>query len=93
MVRLDRRLFVHLHDRHFRRPRQDFRQGAGVRRRQVLHHDERHAGIGWQRLEQLRQRIQPAGRCADADDRERLTFDQHVEFVLRIFGWQRRFRE
>jgi hypothetical protein len=93
VVRLDRRLFVNLHDRHFRRPRQDFRQGAGVRGRQVLHQDERHAGIGRQRLEQLRERLQPAGRGADADDRERRRFALPVEIPLGIFGGQRRFRE
>ena len=43
VIGLNRRLALHLHDRHFRRSGEDFRQGARVRG-QVLHQDERHAG-------------------------------------------------
>ena len=92
VVRLDRRLVLNLHDRHCRRPRQDFRQGAGVRRGEVLHQDERHAGIGRQRLEQLRECLQSAGRGADADDRERCVVARLVA-VVRGFVRRRRSRK
>ncbi len=60
-----------LFDRHRRGARKDLRQGAFLVRVQVYHEQESHAGIGRQRLEQLRDRLQPAGRSAHADDEER----------------------
>ena len=71
VVRLHPRLVLDLGDRHRGRPRQDLRQQAVVRRGQVLHQHEGHAGVDRQRAEQLREGLQPAGRGADADDRER----------------------
>src|SRR6185437_14303415 len=38
---------------------------------EMLHEDEGHAGIGRQILQQLRERLQAAGGCADADYGER----------------------
>ena len=71
MIGLDCWFVVNLHDRHLRGAREDFRQGAGMRWRQMLHQHERHAGIHRQRFEQLRERFQPASGRANADDRER----------------------
>lgn len=38
---------------------------------QMLHDNERHAGIGRQRFEQLRVSLEPACGRADADDHQR----------------------
>ena len=46
VIRLDRRLVLHLQDRHGGGPGENFRQGAGMRRGQMLHQDEAHPGIG-----------------------------------------------
>ncbi len=57
-----------LGDGHLRRPREQVGQTALVPGVQVLDEDERHARVGAQALEQLRERIEPAGGRADADD-------------------------
>jgi len=48
--------------------RDQFGQGAGVVRVEVLHHHEGHAAVGGQVLEEGFQRLQASSRAADADD-------------------------
>ena len=69
-VRLDRHVVLGLADRHRRPPRQQLVHQALEVRRQVLQDDERHAGVGGQLREQPFERLEPAGRRADADDVE-----------------------
>ena len=59
-----------LGDGHLGRPREQVGQTALVPGVQVLDEDERHARVGAQVLKQLRERIEPAGGRADADDRK-----------------------
>ena len=68
VVRLDRLIIRHF--AHWKRsgPRQDIRQRAVARWIEMLHQHESHAGICRQMLKQLRERLQPAGRGADADN-------------------------
>ena len=70
MIWLDRQLILNFRDRHFRGPRQNLRQSTGVGRCQVLHQNVRHSRIARQRFKQLRERLQPARRRANADNRE-----------------------
>ena len=67
-VRLDQHLVLGLADRHRRPPRQQLVHQALEVRRQVLEDDERHPGVGREVREQPFERLEPAGRCADADD-------------------------
>src|SRR5688572_10771493 len=57
-----------LGDGHLGGPREQVGQTALVPGVQVLDEDERHARVGAQVLEQLHERIKPAGGRADADD-------------------------
>ena len=70
-IRLDLRLVFDFIYRQLRRAGQDLGQVARVRRRQVGDEDERHAGVGWQRAQQLRECLEAAGGRADADNRKR----------------------
>ena len=60
-----------LNNRKFRVPGEQRRQGAGMLRGEMLNEHNREMRIGRQRFEQLAERFKPAGRGADADDRER----------------------
>jgi hypothetical protein len=50
---------------------EDFRHRALAVRREVLHNHERDTGLGWHRLEERLERIDPASGSADADYRKR----------------------
>ena len=71
VVRLDAHAVLGLADRHRRRLGQRLGEEARVRRIEVLDEHERHPGVGRERAEQLRERLEPAGRGADADDGKR----------------------
>ena len=53
---------------------QELRERAFVLRIEMLHQHEPHARIERQMREQLRERLEPARRGADADDRKRRAF-------------------
>lgn len=61
----------HLHNRKFRVPGEQHRQGAGMLRGEMLNEHDREMGVRRQRLEQLAERFKPTSRGADADDRKR----------------------
>ena len=62
---------AHRHHRHARLLRQHRVEHAFVRAVQVRDDHVGHAGFLGQRFEQLRDRCQSAGRCADAGDGDR----------------------
>ena len=70
-VRLDLHPVLDLDDRHGGGALEQLRQHALVRRVQVLDDDEGHAAALRHVLAKLLERLQPAGRGADADDGER----------------------
>ena len=52
--------------------RQQGQHEAFVSGRHVLRHDVACANVPWQRVQQLADRLQPAGGCGDADDEMRV---------------------
>lgn len=74
MVRKDRCRIHDFQDGHRRAARQDVRQHAFLVPREVLHDDERHAGIVGQALKQLAKGVEAARGRADADHAQRLPF-------------------
>ena len=68
VVALQAHAFGRLDDRHSSMGRQQRDQGAVVMRRQVLHQDQRDAGVGVERLQQLREGFESARRSTNADD-------------------------
>ena len=90
-IRRDFRLILDFIDGHSRRAGQDLGEMGCMGRRKVRDEHERHAGVGRQRAEQLSERLEAAGRGADADDRKgesRLVLCLGVEGVY--FGLGRR---
>jgi len=67
-IGLDRHALLDEDHRHVGVARDQLGHQAAEVRRQVLHDDERHAGRLRERREQLLERLEPAGRRADADD-------------------------
>ncbi len=70
MVLLDPRCLDHLHNRHFGDALENIVGLTFVRGREVKHDYETHAWITWHEFEKPDQRLDPACRCADADNRE-----------------------
>ena len=68
MVRLHQHLVHRFQYRHGGAALQDLRQDAGVAGVQMRHQHEGHAAVGGRVLEELLERLQPAGRGAQADD-------------------------
>ena len=68
VVRLDPQVVRDLLEGQGCRALEDRREGAFVLRIEVLHKHETHAGIRGQLFEQLGERFEPAGRCADTND-------------------------
>ena len=60
---------------------------------EMLHQHERHAGVEREMLEQLRERLQPAGRGADAHDRERRASVPRSALAPGIVDCRQRFRD
>ena len=58
------------HHAHLGLALQQFRQKADVLGIQMLDENERHAGVGWQRLQQFRKCFQASGRGANSHDGE-----------------------
>jgi hypothetical protein len=68
VIGLHRQIVRDLAHRHRRGPRQNLREGAFMLRVEMLHQHKPQARVEWQMLEQLPERLQPAGRSADAND-------------------------
>jgi hypothetical protein len=64
-----------LDDRHRRRALQDLGQQAGMAGIEMRHQHESQAAVVWQMVKKLLERLQPAGRGTDADDRKARAFD------------------
>ena len=71
MIGLDRHAVFDEMDRERRMARQQLVHEALEVRRQVLNDHERHAGVLRQVIEEAHERIEPARRRADADDKTR----------------------
>ena len=70
LIALDLRLSAHLADGSLCRPRENLREAAHPGRRGALHDAEAHPRVERQMFEQIRERIQPTRRRAEADDGE-----------------------
>ena len=70
VIRLDVHFVFDLHDAHSGMLAEQFGGQTLVRRIQVLDQHKGHVRIGWHRGEELFERVQPARRCTDADDRK-----------------------
>ncbi len=70
-VGLDPHAVGDLDDRHHRLLAEQLGEQAFARRLEMLDNDEAHAAVGRHRVQELGRDLQPAGRHADADDRER----------------------
>jgi len=70
MIALDERRVGRQKHRHRRHPSKDLRQFADVAYVGMLKIDDGQTGIGGDVPQKIEERLEPAGRGADADDRE-----------------------
>ena len=82
-VRFERCAVARRLDRQARRAGEDLRQGAVLAFAEMRHDNERHAGIGRHRLEKPLQRLDTAGRRADAHNQKPIPANRRSRARLR----------
>ncbi|SAK98937.1 hypothetical protein AWB82_07256 [Caballeronia glebae] len=84
MILFDLSRIQDLHDGH---SSESLEHGVGLALmpgRQVKYDHKRHARVVWHVLKEARQRLNPAGRCPDADDRKLQRRHDRTSHVGRI---------
>lgn len=90
VIRLDRLVVLDFAHRKRRGASENLHERALVLWIEMLHEHEPQAGVEWQRPEKLRERLEPPGRGADADDRKERACAQLIGFARGTV--RRRFR-